>query len=222
MTTVLGMQLDTLAKAGIKKATIVTGFNEHLVKEELQKRSFGPKVKTRFNPFFQVADNLASCWMVRKSMSKDFLIINGDTLFSAALLDKVLAAPAADITVTIDKKDQYDGDDMKVTLDGAQLLSIGKTLTPQQTQGESIGMLRFMGEGRDIFKNELKRRMRNEDGTKSWYLSAIDQLAKSGVDIHTTNIQGETWAELDTPEDYEICRELFGSSEMARKRFAVI
>ena len=222
MTTVLGMQLDTLAKAGIKKATIVTGFNEHLVEAELDTRSQGPKVKTKFNPFFQVADNLASCWMVRKAMDKDFLIINGDTLFSPELLQKVLAAPAADITVTIDKKDQYDGDDMKVTLDGAQLLSIGKTLSPQQTQGESIGMLRFMGEGREIFKNELKQRMRKEDGTKSWYLSAIDSLAKSGVHISTTNIQGETWAELDTPEDYEICRELFGSSEMARKRFAVI
>lgn len=222
MTTVLGMQLDTLAKAGIKKATIVTGFNAHLVETELAGRSQGPNVKTKFNPFYQVADNLASCWMVRKAMKSDFLIINGDTLFSPELLAKVLAAPAADITVTIDKKDQYDGDDMKVTLEGSQLLSIGKTLTPQQTQGESIGMLRFMGEGRATFKNELKRRMRNEDGTKSWYLSAIDNLAKSGVTISTTNIQGETWAELDTPEDYEICRELFGSSEMARKRFAVI
>lgn len=222
MTTVLGMQLDTLAKAGIKKATIVTGFNEHLVEAELSKRVQGPKIKTKFNPFFQVADNLASCWMVRKDMDKDFLIINGDTLFSPEVIEKILAAPPADITVTIDKKDQYDGDDMKVTLDGAQLLSIGKTLSPQQTQGESIGMLRFMGEGRAIFKNELKRRMRKEDGTKSWYLSAIDHLAKSGVGITTTNIQGETWAELDTPEDYEICRELFGNCKMARKRFAVI
>ena len=222
MTTVLGMQLDTLAKAGVKSATIVTGFNAHLVEEELAKRQTGPKIKTLFNPFYQVADNLASCWMVRKSMKKDFLIINGDTLFSATLLQKVLAAPVADITVTIDKKDRYDGDDMKVTLDGPQLLSIGKTLTPQQTNGESIGMLRFMGEGRKTFKNELKRRMRNEDGTKSWYLSAIDHLAKSGVGINTTNIQGETWAELDTPEDYEICRELFGTSEVARRRFAVI
>jgi len=52
--------------------------------------------------------------------------------------------------------------------------------------------------------------------------SKKDHLAKSGVQINTTNIQGETWAELDTPEDYEICRELFGNSDMARKRFAVV
>ena len=222
LTTVLGLQLDTLFKAGVKKATVVTGFNSEQVKAELDKRQTGPKVKTLFNPFYQVADNLASCWMVRKSMKGSFLIINGDTLFSPALLESVLSAPENPITVTIDKKTQYDGDDMKVTLDGARLTAIGKTLSPQQTNGESIGMIRFMGEGGKLFREQIKARMHGEDGTKSWYLSAIDRLAKSGVPISTTNIQGSSWAELDTPEDYEICREIFGDSDMARKRFAII
>ncbi|MGB0906704.1 MAG: sugar phosphate nucleotidyltransferase [Maricaulaceae bacterium] len=222
LTTVLGMQLDTLFKHGIEKVTVVTGFNAHLVEEEINSRQTGPEVEILYNPFFQVADNLASCWMARESMRSDFLLINGDTLFSPALLEKVLAAPMQPLTVTIDKKDQYDGDDMKVTLEGDSLMSIGKTLTPQQTQGESIGMLRFMGEGTTTFTDELERRMREPDGTKSWFLSAIDHLAKDGVPIGTTTIKGSTWAELDTPEDYEICRSLFGDSEMARKRFAVV
>jgi len=191
-TTVLGMQLDTLFAQGVKSATIITGFNSHMVNAEIAGRQSGPKVKTLFNPFFQVADNLASCWMARKAMKQDFLLINGDTLFSPELLRKVLDAPEKPISVTIDQKGHYDGDDMKVTLDGDRLTAIGKTLPLTETDGESIGMLRFMGEGCSIFKNELKRRMRNEDGTKSWYLSAIDHLAKSGVDITTTNIQGET------------------------------
>ncbi len=222
LTSVLNMQLDTLFHHGIEKVTVVTGFNEHLVKAEIETRTKGPKVKTLYNPFYQVADNLASCWMARKEMKSDFLLINGDTLFSPALLETVLSAPAKDISVTIDQKTRYDGDDMKVTLDGARLTAIGKTLLPQQTQGESIGMLRFMGEGPQIFRNELKRLMKIEDGTKSWFLSAIDGLAKSGQQIDTINIKGSTWAELDTPEDYEICRRLFGNSEMARKRFTSV
>lgn len=222
ITTVLSLQLDTLFKCGVKTATVVTGFNEHLVKAEIKKRETGPKVKTLYNPFFQVADNLASCWMARGSMKSDFLIINGDTLFSPRVLQTILDAPAKDITVTIDKKDHYDGDDMKVSLRGSQLTAIGKTLSARETNGESIGMLRFMNEGSKIFRNELKRLMKNEAGTKNWYLSAIHGLAQSGVHIDTTNINGATWAELDTPEDYEICRGLFGDSEMARKRFTAI
>ena len=111
---------------------------------------------------------------------------------------------------------------MKVTLDGTELTAIGKTLLAQQTDGESIGMLRFMNDGSKIFRDELKRLMRLDDGTKSWFLSAIHGLAQSGQTIHTTNIQGCTWAELDTPEDYEICRELFGNSEMARKKLVAV
>ncbi|MEP6342989.1 MAG: phosphocholine cytidylyltransferase family protein [Maricaulaceae bacterium] len=222
LTTVLGMQLDTLYAAGVKTATIVTGFNSHLVEAELASRQKGPEVTTLFNPFYQVADNLASCWMVRKSMVQDFLIINGDTLFSPNIIRKVLDAPQSDIAVTIDKKDYYDGDDMKVTLEGRQLTAIGKTLSADATNGESIGMLRFMGDGPKIFTDELERLMRTKDGTKSWYLSAIHGLAKSGVEINTTLIKGFQWAELDTPEDYEVCREIFGGEEQTRKRFSVV
>lgn len=221
-TTVLGMQLDTLYACGVKSATVVTGFNSQMVKAEIDARKSGPRVKTLYNPFFQVADNLASCWMARKSMRKDFLLINGDTLFSPELLQTILAAPATDIAVTIDQKGYYDGDDMKVTLDGARLTAIGKTLPLTETDGESIGMLRFMKDGPKTFRNELKRLMKTRDGTKSWFLSAIHGLAQSGQQIDTINIKGADWSELDTSEDYEICRSLFGDSEMARKRFAVI
>ena len=59
VTSVLSLQLDTLFKCGVKSATVVTGFNDHLVKAEIKSRETGPKVKTLYNPFFQVADNLA-------------------------------------------------------------------------------------------------------------------------------------------------------------------
>ena len=222
LTSVLSMQLDTLYRCGIKSATVVSGFKAHLVNAEIERRQAGPEVETLYNPFYQVADNLASCWMARESMKKDFLLINGDTLFSPPLLEKVLEAPANDITVTIDQKGHYDGDDMKVSLDGTQLTTIGKTLLPQNTHGESIGMLRFMNNGPKIFSHELDRLMKLEEGTKSWFLSAIHGLAQSGQRIDTTNINGSTWAELDTPEDYETCRKLFGNSDMARKRFVTV
>lgn len=222
LTTVLGMQLDTLYAAGVKTATVVTGFNAHMVEAELAGRKKGPQVKTLFNPFYQVADNLASCWMARESMQKDFLLINGDTLFSPNVLEAVLKAPKSNIAVTIDKKPHYDGDDMKVTLEDDKLTAIGKTLSADATNGESIGMLRFRGQGPKIFTDELERLMRTKDGTRSWFLSAIDGLAQSGVEINTTLIKGYQWAELDTPEDYEVCRAIFGGEEQTRKRFAIV
>ena len=48
------------------------------------------------------------------------------------------------ITVTMDRKDNYDAHDMKVAVEGDRLIDIGKTLTSDVTNGESIGMLYFM------------------------------------------------------------------------------
>ena len=222
MTTVLGLQLDTLHAAGVEEAVVVTGFNTAKVEAEIAARTIGPRVEVLFNPFYQVADNLASCWMVREHMDGDFVIINGDTNFSPEIIESILTAQDTDIAVTIDRTGPYDGDDMKVTLEGTALKAIGKTLAAAQTHGESIGMLRFMGSGVTTFRDMLEDVMRTPAGTKSWYLKAIDGLAKSGVPISTIDITGATWAELDTPEDYEIVRSLFGTPAAARKRFAVV
>lgn len=140
--TVLGRQIATLAGAGVEEFVVVTGFLPHLVEAEVAKLNeqlFGGETRARtlYNPFFQIADNLASCWMARGEMDEDFLIVNGDTLFEPAIAETVLAAPASnEIQVTVDKKAAYDSDDMKVSLDGDRLTAIGKTLLASETHAE--------------------------------------------------------------------------------------
>lgn len=210
-TTVLSLQLDTLERAGVVEAVIITGFMAASVEAEIADRTGPMRVQTLFNPFYQVADNLASCWMARDFMDGDFLLINGDTLFEQALAESVIKSPANNIQVTIDRKAAYDSDDMKVTLDGTALTAIGKTLEAHETNGESIGFLRFMLEGPDLFRAKLHQMMRTGDGVKAWFLSAIDALAKTGTDVATHSIEGLTWAELDTMEDYDAIKALFGA-----------
>ena len=203
-------QIGALARAGVDDVTVITGFLPQAVEEDVARHDTGARVRTLFNPFYQIADNLASCWMARERMDGDFLLINGDTLFEDALLERVLAAPPTAVSVTVDKKDAYDEDDMKVTLRGTQLVGIGKTLNHAETDAESIGMLRFMGDGPQAFTNQLDAMMRTPEGVRPWFLKAIDGLAKSGITVETCSIEGHKWSELDTPEDYETVRALFG------------
>lgn len=206
-TTLLGYQLDTLEAAGIRTVTVVTGFLPGLVEAELAGRTGPLKAQAFFNPFFHVADNLASCWMVRDRMDSDFLLINGDTLFSPDLLQTVLSAPASDICVTIDQKPGYDDDDMKVTLDGTRLRAIGKKLPAHETHAESIGILRFSRQGPALFSEKLDQMMRTQDGVQAWFLKAINTLAASGTPIATVLIRGHAWAEVDTISDFMALKE---------------
>ncbi len=140
--TLLDWQLDVLRAAGISDIVIVTGFRDHLVDAVAAQRR---GVRTLFNPFYHVADNLGSVWMARAEFDRDLLLLNGDTLVSAPLLARVLGARTGAIAVTIDKKEDYDSDDMKVLREGNRLRRIGKALEPGAYNAEIDRSARFPG-----------------------------------------------------------------------------
>jgi len=197
----LEWQIDILAGGGVDDIVVVVGFRAGLVDSVLARLVRpGLSIRTVFNPFFNVADNLASCWMARHEMIGDFLLANGDTLFEQRILQRLLGSPSAPITVTIDRKHDYDADDMKVHLDGSRLLEIGKTLPADRTDGESIGLLLFRDKGPQLFVEAVDRAMHTMEGLKSFYLRVIDQLAKSHR-LETATIEGLAWGEVDVPAD---------------------
>jgi choline kinase len=194
-------QIETLAAGGIEDIAVVLGFRAAAVETVLAGlRRPGLTIRSIFNPFFNVADNLGSCWLARQEMTGDFLIVNGDTLFEPAILARVLASPPAPITVTIDRKASYDADDMKVQVNGSRLLDIGKTLPLDIVNGESIGLLLFRGEGPRLFAEAVDRAMRTPEGLHWWYLRVIGQLAKEHR-VETASIEGLAWGEVDFPHD---------------------
>lgn len=199
---ILEWQLRGLAAADIRDVTLVTGFEADAVEMAIPRIApAGLQVRTAFNPFFAVAENIASCFLVRDRIQAfDTILLNGDTLFEAAVLRRLLAAPTAPITVTIDRKAAYDADDMKVSVEGTRLRAIGKTLPPVETHGESIGMIRFLGEGGGLFAAGLEWALRQPDGLGSWYLSVIHRLARSDA-VAVASIEGASWAEVDYPGD---------------------
>jgi len=204
--TLLEWQLDALYESGVREMAVVTGFRHQAVADVVAGRGNARgKVELVFNPFFQVADNLGSVWMARQWLQGDTLLLNGDTLVSPALLAAVQKGGAAPITVTVDRKDNYDADDMKVLRTDDRLLRIGKALT--EYNAESIGLLAFRGEGAALFSGKVGEVMATEEGVRVWYLSVIDALAPSGT-VGTCLIEGEDWQEVDYPGDLDAARAL--------------
>jgi choline kinase len=193
-------QVDELLKCGVTDITVVVGYGADIVEELLAERYGKGFIRTLYNPFFSVADNLGSCWIAREKMADEFVLINGDTMFRASVLEKLLGAPPRPITVTVDRKKQYDSDDMKVITDGERLVRIGKALPQDQVNAESIGMLLFRGEGADLFRNTVEQLLRDPVSLKRWYLSVIDELAQQSP-VWTCCIEGLAWGEVDCPED---------------------
>ncbi len=205
----LEWQITQLAACGVDQIRVVIGFRASAVEACLDRaRRPGLDIRAVFNPFFNVADNLASCWMARSEMDRDFVLVNGDTMFEPAVLRRLLASPEAPVTLASDRKAAYDSDDMKVRLDGTRLVAVGKVLAEDEVDGESIGMMVFRGAGPAMFAAILDQIMRTPNGISWWFLRAIGVLADQGH-VETNSIEGLDWGEVDYPHDLERVQRLF-------------
>ena len=217
--TLLDRQLDALAANGVDEVVVVTGFRDDQIESALKRRGeIGPRVRTVYNPFYKVADNLGSLFVAREEIEGDVLVWNGDTLVSESLMAQVVGnADQNGICVTIDRKDGYDEDDMKVVVDDAgRLHAIGKRLDLKTVNAESIGLLAFRGSGAQTFRHAIERAIRTSEGTTIWYLRVIHQIAQEAP-VWTLDINGEEWGEVDFPEDVESAHALTLRWDEARK-----
>ena len=198
---ILEWQLRQIAKCDIDEVVVVTGFAYEMV-DSIVDRVRGIKVRTLHNPMFAHTDNLGTCWEARFEMDGPFVLMNGDTLFEAAILQHLLDSEKTyPITLATDTKSHFDLDDMKIIADGERLLKVSKQLDIRLVSGESIGLMVFDQTGANAFTQRLEIMMDKTDALKLWYLSAIDQLASEGL-AGICQIHGMSWCEVDDAADF--------------------
>ncbi|MDD3179352.1 MAG: phosphocholine cytidylyltransferase family protein [Opitutaceae bacterium] len=203
--TILGWQLRQLEAAGIRDVVIVTGFQAKEVEEEIRRHGGAMTIRTLFNPAHATADNLTSAALAAPEMDQDFIILNGDTLFTASVPAGLCAAPFAPVTMVVAWKDRFDEDDMKAIVENGRLKAVAKTLDARAANAESIGMILFRAEGVAQFRQALATAGQASDSARKFYLSAIDILARQHpVAVHP--VAQDDWSEVDVPADLEHAR----------------
>lgn len=210
---VIEWQIEALLAAGVHDITVVTGFKSSLVEAQLQRYAKQARVSTIFNPFFEVADNLASCWIARSAMDHDFLLLNGDTIFDKAVLVQVLNSVPTPITLSVSHKLSYDTDDMKVQLDeNGWVRHVSKSLSTDQIDCESIGLIFFRERGPQLFSSAVEEALRDQAKLNCWYLSIVDALASRQL-VSTCSVPGHLWCEIDFIGDLARAEALFRKTD---------
>jgi choline kinase len=202
-------QIDAFAACGAREFVVITGYGAARMEEELAAiaHETGLSIRTLYNPFYAVADNLASCWMARHEMAGDFVQVNGDNVFRSDLVAGLLAAPPAPLTVAINRKPKFDADDMKVMLDGGRLTEIGKTLPVEAVDAEAIGFYYFRGAGPARYQAVLEACMREPSGLRQWFPYAVGELAKH-TEVAVCEAGAFEWCEVDFPADLQQARRM--------------
>ena len=211
---ILEWQLDTLLACGITDITVVVGYQADQVEAVLHEKYRQTAIHTLLNAEFASTDNLVSCWLARAEMHEDFILLNGDTLFEPAILRQVLEEAHAPVTVTVNEKNGYDSDDMKVCLAADRLLRIGKDITQEETNGESIGLLLFRGDGPKLFRDGLEKAVVDTSLVWRWFLWLVNAIAQE-EEVRACLINGKAWCEIDYPADLECAQKIVADARRA-------
>jgi len=209
--TLLEEQLEQMRESGvIDEAVLVIGYLGGQIEAKIKTLVGGIRVRTIFDPFYDMSNNLATLWLARHEMSEDFLVTNGDNLFAAEVFKGLVNGTSDGIFLSVSRKDQYDDDDMKVVLEDNMVVSVSKLIPSEQGDAESPGLALIRGtRARSVFRDHLEMLVRDREYLNRFWLEVFNSIYAHGGVVYPWEFDGSTkWQEVDFHIDLDRAKEL--------------
>lgn len=204
--TLLETQLHSLKECGITDIVMIIGYRAHQIEAKLDDYRSDFNFEIVYNPFFETSNNLVSVWMARHHFTDEFITINGDDMFNASVINDLMQSTHP-ITMVTDVKSQYDDDDMKIISENGLVKRVSKKVPLDAANGESVGIIKFCGDGPEVYTEMLESMVRDPENLNVFYLKAIQNIIDSGHEVHFSQCEPDDWGEIDFHPDLELIRE---------------
>ena len=192
---------DALIETGYDELTVVTGFEEEQVRENLADHD-DLSVEYVHSERFRETNNLYSLWLARDRIEDGFTLINSDTLVPTFSLARLRRADGSALLVDAEK--DLGSEEMKVVTDGDEVIDIGKNL--DDATGEYIGVSKFDEAGASRLVDTLDRFV-DEGRVNEWYEAAFRQVFDD-VDVGYVEVRDD-WIEIDDRDDLNRARRMW-------------
>lgn len=197
---IIGRQVRLLREAGVSAVTIVVGFKMHLVMEEY------PDVFYSYNPLYYVTNTSKSLLHCLRHLDNDVLWMNGDVVFDKAILDELLACPASDNVVCVDKK-RCAEEEVKYRIDETgNITAISKTV--DNPHGEAVGINLVRRADLPAFVSALER-----CNDMDYFEKAMEFCVQDNMIWKPLDISAHRCIEVDFLEDWQLVQKVFAVSE---------
>ena len=214
--TLLEIQIENIKKSrSINEIIIVAGYFAEKIEEKISEIKIpNTKIKIVYNPCYKISNNLISLWMAKEEMTEDFLITNGDNIFSVQTFSDLVKFKKNKIVLTTSKKEFYNEDDMKVTISNNNIIHVNKKINKKKISAESPGLAKISGKENILkFKKILNKMVRNQENLNKFWLEVFNQLYLEGTKIENFSIKGEkNWREVDFHPDLKELRNIISKS----------
>jgi len=209
-TTILERQIENALKDHLfSEIIIITGYKSEQIEAKIKDYKTRIPITIFYNPVYDLTNNLVSVWVAHHLMqNEDFMITNGDNIYRNGVFAKIQTDKSETILVTVDYKDKYDDDDMKVMLsDDGKISRISKQIPIKQTDAESVGLVLVKGEKcRRLFVNKVIELVKEKEYLDKFWLEIFNSLIDSGIFINKAEIAQDDWQEVDFHPDVDVMK----------------
>jgi choline kinase len=210
--TLLGGLIAACAAADLDDVVVVTGCMHERIDHWLAEARPQLPVTTVFNAKYAELGNAWSVAVAAEALAgRDFIKLDGDLVLDSQILRGLCALSGS--AAALDTRADLDDEAMKATATAGRITAFGKWLdvasSTDDVVGESIGVERIAAADAPVVFEALRRIV--EDQPHAYYEDAYHQLVvKGALQMAAYDIADAKWAEIDSAEDLERARRLFG------------
>jgi choline kinase len=197
--TLVERQIEALKSVGITDIVVVVGCQADSVR-----RNCGARITYIENSRFAQTNSLYSLWLARPLLYDGFIVMNCDVLFHPQMLSDLVTSRHEDallIAYQDDDAEPFGDEEMKIKVRRGRVAEIAKTLSPDEADGENVGVVKFGRNGARLLTTLLDRRV-SAGGLRDWAPKAFGEFAQLRP-LHVIGTRAFPWTEIDFPEDYE-------------------
>jgi len=180
----------------VERLIVVGGYRVEKLAAHLSGRS--GQVELRINPFWEVSSSIGSVWAARDVLNGDFMIVNGDTVYSPDLLREGIAKIRSGINLFVQSLSHAEIDDMLVAVANGRIMAVSKMLGLDRATHRSLGVVAGKDDG-GRYREMLDTVIGRHGGIQSFHHLIVHEIAKQAP-VHPV-ILGGHWVEIDRPED---------------------
>lgn len=197
---ILGHQIEMLAKEGISKIVIVTGFLSHKIEEYIKENYSEQNIEFAENKEYEDSRPAFGIITALPHLNEDVLYLNGDVHCEQKVLNDVINNQKDSVTAI--QKIPWDEEQVNIVLDeNMNILHIGKHITENDSDGEFIGITKLSKD----FIDSIKKIIEQEGKEAFRYSFAVDLINHiihvHKKDLHAVDVTLSRAIEIDTAED---------------------
>lgn len=195
--TILSRQLRLLADSGIKEVVMTTGYFDEILVKYCNSLRLPLRYTFVKNPLYAETNYIYSIYCAKEYLEDDILLMHGDLVFEATVLDEILtnekSCMKVSSTVPLPEKD------FKVVVKNGRVEKIGIEFFDSAMEAQALYKLNksdWM-----IWLSEIEK-FCDENNRKVYAENAFNQVSDQCF-IEPYDVKDRLCTEIDTPEDLE-------------------